>query len=208
MSSATAVIRAFDPADRAAVYEVCVRTADAGRGLVGELVDDDLPADVYVAPYLAFDPSLALVLARDGRPVGYLVGTTHTGVFADWYETNWIPLIARKYRGVPADSRSTRYVTAGLSVERFRLDDFVARSAHLHMNLLPEAQGHGYGRALLTRFAGVLAVRGVQEIHVTTSAGNPSARHFYEHLGFVPLDVSTRQHLLLAAATAALARKE
>ena len=48
----TATIRRYRDSDRAAVYEVCVETADAGRGVRGRYSTDDLVPDTVAGPYL------------------------------------------------------------------------------------------------------------------------------------------------------------
>ena len=52
----TATIRRYRDSDRAAVYEVCVETADAGRGVRGRYSTDDLVPDTVAGPYLFLEP--------------------------------------------------------------------------------------------------------------------------------------------------------
>jgi GNAT superfamily N-acetyltransferase len=62
------------------------------------------------------------------------------------------------------------------------LDEF---PAHLHVNLLPRAQGRGVGRRLLETLFDALA--GVAGIHLGVAPENERAAAFYAHLGFVPI---------------------
>ena len=66
----TATIRRCRAGDRAAVYQVCVETADAGRGVRGRYSTDDLVPDTVAGPYLFLDPRHAYVLDDGGRAVG------------------------------------------------------------------------------------------------------------------------------------------
>ena len=74
----TAAIRRYRDGDRAAVYEVCVATADAGRGVRGRYSTDDLVPDTVAGPYLFLEPGHAYVLDNGERAVGYVIGTAST----------------------------------------------------------------------------------------------------------------------------------
>ncbi len=46
------MIRPYREADLGAVYDVCVRTADAGADARGKYRSDDLMPDLFAGPYL------------------------------------------------------------------------------------------------------------------------------------------------------------
>lgn len=56
--------------------------------------------------------------------------------------------------------------------------------AHLHIDILPEWQGQGWGRKLMTTLLKVLAERGCRGVHLGMEAGNTGALKFYKSLGF------------------------
>ena len=58
------VIRGYRPSDRADVYDVCVRTAEAGGDARGMYRRDDFIPDVFAGPYLALEPEGALAFYR------------------------------------------------------------------------------------------------------------------------------------------------
>jgi ribosomal protein S18 acetylase RimI-like enzyme len=60
--------------------------------------------------------------------------------------------------------------------------------AHLHIDLLPRAQGHGMGRKIMTVFLERLRELGVEGVHLGVSKRNLNAIAFYEHLGFLRLE--------------------
>ena len=60
--------------------------------------------------------------------------------------------------------------------------------AHLHIDLLPEAQGRGLGRSMIRAFLDGLKAAGVRGVHLGVSPTNTAARAFYSRLGFTPLD--------------------
>jgi hypothetical protein len=74
-------IRPYRSDDRGAVYEVCVRTGDAGGDATGKYPNDDLLPDIFAGPYLYLEPGLSFVLDDEGRAVGYVLGTADTARF-------------------------------------------------------------------------------------------------------------------------------
>jgi ribosomal protein S18 acetylase RimI-like enzyme len=59
--------------------------------------------------------------------------------------------------------------------------------AHLHIDLLPEAQGQGLGRLLIATLIEALRAEGVSGLHLVASADNTGAIAFYPRVGFAPL---------------------
>lgn len=49
-----------------------------------------------------------------------------------------------------------------------------------------DAQGRGYGRALLDRFVAIAEARGAERMHLEVRAGNPAVQ-LYERAGFQPV---------------------
>ena len=94
----TAAIRRYRDGDRAAVYEVCVATADAGRGVRGRYSTDDLVPDTVAGPYLFLEPGHAYVLDNGERAVGYVIGTASTPDFVAAYQQRWLPRLQVRYR--------------------------------------------------------------------------------------------------------------
>ena len=80
------------------------------------------------------------------------------------------------------------------------LDDF---PADLHVNLMPEARGHGLGRALMDRWFGRLAELEVPGVHLGTWGENTSAIAFFEAVGFVETGKRTPNLFLLRDGTPA-----
>ena len=105
MHQTTAVIRPYRESDHAAVYDVCVRTADVGGDARGKYHSDDLMPDLFAGPYVFLEPDFAFVLDDGQRAVGYVIGTPDTAAFARAYRARWIPRPGRPLRGPagPAD---------------------------------------------------------------------------------------------------------
>lgn len=59
--------------------------------------------------------------------------------------------------------------------------------AHLHIDLLPEAQRRGAGRALIETMADDLVQRAVPGVHLVAVTANAGAQAFYPRVGFAPI---------------------
>ena len=90
-------IRSYRRSDRAAVYDVCVRTADAGGDARGRWATDDLVPDLFAGPYVDLEPDRAFVLDDGGRAVGYVLGTADTAGFVRAWRSRWLPRLADRY---------------------------------------------------------------------------------------------------------------
>jgi ribosomal protein S18 acetylase RimI-like enzyme len=182
-------IRSFQPGDEPDLAEVCLRTADAGADATGLLEDDALWAEIFVLPYAARHPEFAFVVeAEDGRVIGYAVGTPDTRSFEAWFRDRWWPRFAERWPE-PAQERTRqdgllRYAYARAPGAEPYGDTY---PAHLHIDLLPEAQGQGWGRRLIETLVAALRDAGVTGLHLVASADNTGAVAFYRRLGFTPL---------------------
>jgi ribosomal protein S18 acetylase RimI-like enzyme len=183
-------VRPFRPGDEPALGEICVRTADAGDDASGLLADDAIWPAIFVWPYVAHDPDTAFVVeADDGRVVGYIVATEDTDAFGQWFRTRWWPPYASRWplsATTPArDADLLGYAAArGSAPDRLQAHGY---PAHLHIDLLPELQGQGWGRRLIGTLVEHLRGRGVTGIQLTASADNHGAAAFYPRVGFDPL---------------------
>ncbi|MEV7692594.1 GNAT family N-acetyltransferase [Microbacterium sp. NPDC089189] len=181
-------IRPFRAGDEAALADICLRTADAGADATGLLEDDALWGDIFVLPYVARHPDLAFVVATDDdRVAGYVVATDDTRAFEDWFGESWWP--GRRARfAVPEAADRTRDLLAYADARRAGAEPFGdTHPAHLHIDLLPELQGQGWGRRLIDRALEELRLRGVTGVHLVAAADNTGAAAFYDRLGFVRL---------------------
>lgn len=205
-------LRPYRPADRAAVYEICVRTADAGADATGQYSSDDLMPDVYAGPYLEYAPEL-VTLVVDGsgeseRVLGYIIAAADTRDFVRWYEEHWLPRFAARYApaGEPASGVSAKervVIAAGLHPQAPPSDELAAYPAHLHINLLPETQGRGLGRTLIATLLAQLREQDVPGVHLGYEPLNGGAAAFYARLGFRPLPSGSEQAPRVGISTAA-----
>lgn len=184
-------IRPFRAGDEPALAEVCLKTADAGGDATGLLDDDDLWAEIFVLPYVARHPEFAFVVeADDGRVVGYVVGAPDSAAFEQWFATDWWPRHAARWPRPEGDPQPVsvshqdgivRYAYARRGGSQPFGDE---HPAHLHIDLLPEAQGQGLGRRLIETLERALREAGVPGLHLVASADNVGAVAFYPRVGF------------------------
>jgi len=180
------VIRPYLPADRDAVYDICVRTGAASKDARGLYSSDDLIPDIYAGPYLLIEPELGFVLDNGERAVGYVIGTADTERFVRAYRERWIPGMRERYPW-PAPEPATaedRQLASLFNPERMIRPELAPHPAHLHINLLPDYQGQGFGRGLMTEFLAAAARQGAPSAHLSVYTANTGARAFYARLGW------------------------
>ncbi|MDQ1289369.1 MAG: hypothetical protein QG622_2935 [Actinomycetota bacterium] len=185
-------IRPYRATDLRDIYEISVRTAEAGGDARGIYCDDDLMPDLFAGPYLHLEPELAFVLDDGGRAVGYVLGTADTPRFVQAYRRVWIPRLTPKYPAPPPTSttRDEQAFALHHDPERLLVPELRDYPAHLHINVLPSYQGGGHGRGLIDVFLDALATRGVPALHITPLTVNASALAFYYRYGFHDIPVA------------------
>ena len=178
-------IRPYRPTDRAALYEICVKTADAGADATGVLSDDSLWGDLFAVPYAERHPDLAWVVESDDeRTIGYIVATDDTDAFYTWFREEWWPTLGGRHpRPVEVATREDRMIDYGYSRAAGIEPNVGDHPAHLHIDLLPETQGQGLGRQLIETLFAELTRRGVRGLHLGIDPNNAGAAAFYERLG-------------------------
>lgn len=181
----------FAPCDLPGMYRVCLLTGDAGSDATGLYRDPDLLGQLYAGAYPTADPGLTWAV-RDGLGVaGYIVATDDSARFAQWQERFWWPDLRERYPLRQADDpaadhqsvdvRAVQTIHTGQEPSVEVLDLF---PAHLHIDLLPRAQGLGWGRRLIDTLAGELRTRGVPGVHLGVACENTGAIAFYQKVGF------------------------
>ena len=175
----------YRPSDLADLYDVCIRTGDGGQDATPSYADPSVLPAIFAGPYAVLEPELTFVVDDGTRVVGYILGTADTPVFVERFRTEWLPTVAARYPEA-ADPTTPDQRMASLlhHPERMLRPEFADYPAHLHIDLLPEAQGAGHGRALMETFWKALREQGVPAVHLEMSASNTNARAFYDRLGF------------------------
>jgi ribosomal protein S18 acetylase RimI-like enzyme len=187
MSDAT--IRLARAGDQPGAYRVCLETGDHGRDGTSLYVEDpDALGRIFVGPYLAFEPQLSLILEDTLGICGYALAALDSAAFYGHYETEWRQRLCAQFpspAGDPADWTPAQHVYhAYHHPDYFCPDPYEAYPSHLHIDLLPRAQGRGFGRRMMEQAMDLLRRRGSPGAHLGVSVLNSRARAFYAHLGF------------------------
>ncbi|SKA12773.1 GNAT family N-acetyltransferase [Consotaella salsifontis] len=179
------VIRPATEADEPALFDICLRTADAGKDGTELFGDPRFPGYLWSVPYARFEPDFAFVLANRERAIGYVLAVPDTRAFFRRLEAEWWPFVRRQV----ADFRPTRPMDEAVLARiaepeggrEALLDTY---PAHLHINILADAQAGGWGRRLIETELATLRERGVPGVHLGVMPSNEKALGFYRHLGF------------------------
>jgi GNAT superfamily N-acetyltransferase len=187
----TVLIRPVEPDDLDALYEVCLRTGDAGEDASDRFADPRLLGEVYVGPYVMMPSGIGFTAIESGVPSGYVLAAVDTRRFEAECEAEWWPPLRARYpRSVVEDpSNDDAEIVALIHDPESPPDEVISLyPAHLHIDLLPVLQGKGVGRAMMSRLLENLRAGGVPGVHLGVDARNLRAVGFYEHLGFEHLD--------------------
>ncbi len=178
------MIRPAGPDDRNALIHINLLTGDRGQDASHLYSKPELMAQLYSLPYFTLRPELSFVLEINGEAVGYVTGCADTEMFAQDAEERWWPALREAYE--PSDPTLTKadririnQIHAGFPVPKVVSARY---PAHLHMNILPRAQGQGWGRRLFDHWCATL--NAPPPMHVGVNAENPGGIAFWQALGF------------------------
>ena len=186
-------IRLYRQSDEAAVRRICLLTGNNGGDASARYPDADLLSDIFAIPYTVLDPELCFVAVEGdtGQVVGYIVGTSDSARFVKRFKQEWLPLVAGRHQEPPAEPRWDKDMQAAMTwaLHHPMADPRLAADypAHLHIDLLPEGQGRGGGRALMERFLAAAREHGAPGTHLYVGSANTNAQAFYARLGFKQL---------------------
>jgi ribosomal protein S18 acetylase RimI-like enzyme len=178
-------IRPYHPTDMTALYRICLKTGNSGKDATSLFKDPDLLGHIYAAPYAYYESELCFIATKDGTPCGYILGTKDSEKFYKRLDQEWLPPLRVRcpLPGISDNSLSAR-IARLIHQEVKLIEEVKAYPAHLHINLLPIAQGQGMGRRLMDTFLEKLISLSVPAVHLGVGKSNTGAISFYEKLGF------------------------
>lgn len=178
-------IRPYHPSDLYDLYQICLKTADSGQDATTIYRDPELIGHIYAAPYAVAEPDLCFVLTVDAAPCGYVLGTRDSDAFYAWCERDWFPVLRERYPlPAPDDNTADARAIRAFYSEHTPHTELQAYPAHLHIDMLPVAQGQGWGRRLLHTLFARLQELGVPGVHLGVGKRNTGAIQFYTRVGF------------------------
>lgn len=184
------IVRKFQEEDRPGLYHICLATGDSGANAVHLYDQKDMLGEIYVGPYLTFQPELSFTLIHDGV-AGYALAALDTSTFEDTLSTQWWPVILEKYNGRSPENFNDREKNLYRYLQNppLRPKEIVKHyPSHLHIDLLEKAQGRGIGKAMMLLVLESLREQGSKGVHLGMGAQNARAFTFYTKLGFALLD--------------------
>jgi ribosomal protein S18 acetylase RimI-like enzyme len=186
------IVRPAAPGDQRGAYDVCLKTGNYGQDGQPFYQDDpDAVGRVFVGPYLAFEPDLSLILEDEQGLCGYALGALDSRAFYARYEAEWRPDLCARFPAPEGDpsgwTRVQQVYHSYHHPDYFCPEPYDRYPSHLHIDLLPRAQGRGHGRRMIERILDTLRARGSPGVHLGVSTLNTRAFGFYQHLGFLEL---------------------
>ncbi len=184
-------VRPYRPEDLNALYDICLKTGDTGEDATDLYRDPKLLGHLYAAPYATLEPDLTFVLADDEGVCGYILGAFDSRVFYERLGREWFPGLRERYPEPGGDPKT--WIRDERLIKQFYKDDSDDDAlpkdypSHLHIDLLPRAQGSGNGRTLMETFLEALQAKGSPAVHLGTSPQNLRAERFYKKMGFIEL---------------------
>lgn len=181
-------LRRARPEDRAAAYRICLLTGDSGRDATQLHRDPDALGNVYVGAYFEFEPDCAFVLEDAGGICGYTLGALDSRDFYRRYREEWLPPLRALHPAPIGDraawSRDEQLWHLYHHPDIYLPDEEAAYPSHLHIDLLPRAQGRGIGAEMMRVLLDTLTARGSPGVHLAMALDNHRAARFYAKLGF------------------------
>ena len=184
----TATLRPVQPGDLDALYDICIRTSNAGRDDSASYADRRLVGDIYAAPYAVLVPEWSFVAEDDEGVAGYAVGAPDTLGFAAVLEARWWPALRQRHADPGPPPHASADAARAWQIHHPELppaEVMAAYPGHMHMNLLPRARGMGIGRALFTLWHDRARQQGLAGFHVGVSPLNPGGAAFWQACGMV-----------------------
>ena len=184
------VVRKFQEEDRPGLYHICLATGDSGANAVHLYNQKDMLGEIYVGPYLSYQPDLSFTLIQDGV-AGYALAALDTTSFENTLSNQWWPAILEKYSNRSPENFNEREKNLFRYIQNppLRQKEIINEyPSHLHIDLLEKVQGRGIGKAMMLLLLETLREQGSKGVHLGMGAQNDRAFIFYTKLGFTLLD--------------------
>ncbi len=166
-------IRKYKPADREQIRTICHLTATDPAYVENK----ELVATLYADYYTDFEPENIFVVAReeDDLAVGYILCAENYKSYIKDFGKSVLPKVREIDKGQALVHRLN-----------FMQERYLGRKypAHLHIDILPEAQRQGFGTQLVDALVAHLREKGVKGVHLGVGGTNEKGINFYKKYGF------------------------
>jgi hypothetical protein len=179
-------IRNYQPADRAAIRWLCCQTGFLGQPIDPVFEDRELFADFLTNYYLEVEPQSAFVMEIDGEVRGYLLGC-RLPLRNQWHNFfQNFRLAARVLWSYPRYSTaSKRFIHWMLGNAWREVPAAPRRTAHFHLNLLPDARSMFNTRLLIDAYLQYLTEKGEKRVYgQMVSFANRRGEKMFQRYGF------------------------
>lgn len=152
---------------------------------------------IYSGPYAALEPSLVLLWMDQEGVAAFALGALDTAAWEARLEREWWPALRKEYDDVdhvPAHQWTPDQVRMHMIHHPTLTPTNVVSTApaHLHLNLLPRAQGKGIGKMLLNAWLERASRLGAHSVHVGVNQQNGRGVRFWHAAGFIKLHAHGR----------------
>jgi ribosomal protein S18 acetylase RimI-like enzyme len=119
---------------------------------------------------------------------GYVLGVLDSERFRQRFISDWLPPLQKLYPE-PQSEPATWTRDEHVYYELHHPQTGVYRAlepypSHLHIDLLPRAQGQGNGKRMMQRLLETLKAQGSKAVYLGMHPDNHRAFHFYQKMGF------------------------
>ncbi|KAG9076814.1 hypothetical protein FRC06_009308 [Ceratobasidium sp. 370] len=200
-------IRPVHAEDIPVLGRICLLTADAGRSAESLHRYPELLGLHYIGPYVKLSPAFGFVLVSgtleaEAEVVGYLLATQDTRLHEAIAEEKCYPPLRIKYPNNPYPAEATaqdQRVINRIHNPLIRPQGLVdITPAHIHINILPQAQRQGWGIRLIDKAVGYLKELGQNGLFLGIDSRNHNARAFYLNVGFKPYPFPDKEYFYLS----------
>lgn len=183
------IIRPYSRHDRLGVRHVCCETGFMGNPIQSVFNDRDAFADFFTRYYTDWEPESCLVAEAGGQIVGYLLGCLNYRKYAIVQPLIIAGITAPKvaFRAISGkyEKQSIRFLKWFLFRSYIETPKRPAKSAHFHVNFLPEWRTAEPARRIIFSFLDTLKERGARKVYGQIQTfQNRRSDKLFERFGF------------------------
>lgn len=169
-------IKRYEKKDYDGVRFVCLNSE--GKEITGNLGEFIL--HTFCDYYIENEPENCFVLDDNNKTVGYIICAENYDQYKEIFDREYLPLTK------PLGEENYKWACESTVLQNKYKKDY---PAHLHIDILPEYQRHGWGGKLLTTLFDHLRVKGIKGAMLTAGTSNVNAGKFYRKYGFEQLEI-------------------